>query len=389
MKKQIFTLTISAVLTTGLLLNSSSAFAGPGDSFDGGWDSGPGYGPEDDWDDYGPGYGPEDDWDDYGPGYSPEDDYGPGYGPEDDWDDYGPGYGLEDDWDDSYGGSGYGWDDYYSGTQVSESELSTWKTGIGSAKELDGNIVIVSIFANDKKTSWDFSSANCEKLRTDSLHYLQIATDWITEEGESWGKEPVFIYNWEENPDLYYEVSIKQDITSDDYDPTSDMSSFIEENIDSTTLLQKYDAESILFITYFNTPLSNETTSFTIPYDDSCDSDYEICYLLLQCDSEEEGPAAYAHEMLHAFGAPDLYTSENPEYNYNIDGNYVRYCEQYHANEIMMTTYDVDTYETYYDHISNVLTEITAYYIGWTDECQDVEDFQLQESQYILQNDIV
>ena len=105
--------------------------------------------------------------------------------------------------------------------------------------------------------------------------------------------------------------------------------------------------------------------------------------MMTGCEGLEEAPAAYAHEMLHTFGAPDLYVGENPAANYNINDDFVSYCETYHPNEIMVTTYDVDTDEPHYDYISNELTEITAYYIGWTDTSREAEEFHLQESQHI------
>lgn len=269
------------------------------------------------------------------------------------------------------------------GIDSSDTELASWETGIGSAGELDGNIVVVSIFADDEYTLWNFRKTSDRITRQNSLKYLKIATEWISRNGRSWGYSPVFIYDWEDDPDLYYEMELSLDITDDYEDPSDDMFDFIEDSVDSDALLRKYDADSILYMTFFNTSLRNEYVSFTIPYSDGCEDEAEICYILTGCDGEQENPATYAHEMLHTFGAPDLYSSDNPEYNYNISDRFVRYCERNLPNEIMMTTYDYRTQESYYDHISNELTDITAYYIGWTDTCSLVDEFGLQESQFV------
>lgn len=271
-----------------------------------------------------------------------------------------------------------------SNQQVSESELATWTKGLGSACKLDGNIVVVSIFVNDHDYSWNFSDSNDTTTRDNTLTYLGIATDWITECGKTWNKEPKFIYDWKENTDLYYEATISCDITDEENDPTSYVAQYIQNSIDEKQLLTKYDADSIVYVTYLNTSSENKSVSFSIPYTDDSEYTQEVCYMLLNVENEIESPAGYAHEILHVFGAPDLYTSEDPAFNCNIDDAYVKYCKTAHANDIMETTYDVNTGDSYYDHISNELSDVTAYYIGWTDTCKDVTDYNLQQSHYIL-----
>lgn len=71
------------------------------------------------------------------------------------------------------------------------------------------------------------------------------------------------------------------------------------------------------------------------------------------------------HEILHAFGAPDLYTADEYGNNYGLTDELVDYIKNNLDNEIMYTT-DRVTGECHYSSITNDLTEITAYYIGWT-----------------------
>ena len=333
-------------------------------------------------------------WDDsydlYDDGYWDDDAWDTGY-----WDD---GYWDDDDWDDGYWDDSY-WDDDSAGSRTGntgktpwdeknfyggQSELLTWENGLGSAGELDGRIVVVSIFLSDAKHKWDFSQEMDQLRREHGLTYLGIAADWITENAAKWEKHPEFIYDWEQHDDLYYEMQTDEDLSNEYEDPTYDMNEMIENYVDPASLLKEYNADSILFLAFVNSPKSNSTVSYTIPYDDGLGDDtMEICYIFVCSDGEEETPAAYAHEILHTFGAPDLYTADNPAENYNIDEDFVSYCEVNHPNEIMLTTYDVYTDEPYYDHISNELTEITAYYIGWTDHSKEAEEFGLQESQHV------
>ena len=274
--------------------------------------------------------------------------------------------------------------DYSEFPEQKEDGLLTWEEGIGSAIELDGRIVVVSIFLSDTKHYWNFNDQTDQMRREHCLAYLSIAAEWITENASSWGRYPEFIYDWEQYDGLYYEMGINHDIANDYEDPTDKMNEMIKTVVQPDSILDKYDAESIVFLAFINSSLFTIAGSFTIPYDDGLGDDtMEICYIFCNYDGEEEPPAAYAHEILHAFGAPDLYMADNPFYNYNIGQDYVSYCELYHPNEIMLTTYNVDTDEPCYDHISNELSEITAYYIGWTDTCKEAEEFGLQESQHI------
>lgn len=395
--KKIIPIIFTAVLTVGCIAAPSTAFAekyNPDNSHKRGnledliaaflgnsdgdryYDGGHGYDEDryyDEWDDeY---YEDDSEGNSWGSFFSDlfDDDY------DEDYDDYeGNSWGgfRDDDYDD---------DSYHSvDEQADESELLTWESGIGSAGILDGNIVVVSIYVNDKNTSWDFSDRRDISTRSDTLDYLNLATEWISQQGRYWGKNPVFICDWEQCDGLYYETTIKSDVTSNDGDSYEDVCKYIERKIDSDELMEMYNAESIVYMTFYNTSYRNETVSFTYPFDDEMEYPYEICYITVRSEGEDEAPAAYAHEMLHTFGAPDLYTSESPEYNYNIVNDFVNYCEKYYPNEIMLTTYDADTAETYYDRISNELTHLTAYFVGWTNECEEVEQFNLQPSQYVL-----
>ena len=268
-------------------------------------------------------------------------------------------------------------------TYEEEDHLLTWESGLGTAGELDGNIVVVSIFLNDDQNSWDFSDPQDVHTRDDCLDYLGIASDWISQSAQQWGKETRFIYDWSEDPQLYYETKIIASVTAYGDDPTEEVSDFIEQSVNTEELRARYEADSVVFMAFVNTPLHKMYPSYTLPYDDESISPCEITYLLTGCNGEEENPATYAHEILHAFGAPDLYKAGRPALNYNIDSQFTEYCEKYYPNEIMLITYDKDTQEPHYDHISNELSHITAYYIGWTDACPEVEEFHLQPSQHV------
>ena len=106
---------------------------------------------------------------------------------------------------------------------------------------------------------------------------------------------------------------------------------------------------------------------------------YEICYMFMGEDGYYESPAPIAHEMLHTFGAPDLYVADE----YGITQEYVDYIAQNGLNDIMRNCYDPNTGSPVYDSVKNEITDITAYYVGLTDYSETVQEWGFEPSQHV------
>ncbi len=81
--------------------------------------------------------------------------------------------------------------------------------------------------------------------------------------------------------------------------------------------------------------------------------------------TEPVKPCTYAHEMLHCFGAYDLYYS-----NSDIPQEYVDHLAEIGSEDIMYMVYDSE-------EIHNELGEPDAYYVGLCDTCDEVEEWGL------------
>lgn len=57
-----------------------------------------------------------------------------------------------------------------------------------------------------------------------------------------------------------------------------------------------------------------------------------------------------------------------------ITKDFVQYIETNYPNEIMLTTYD-ENWNNVQDHITNDLTDITAYFIGWLDTIPELDTY--------------
>ena len=312
----------------------------------------------------------------------------------DEYDDYDD-YGYEDDYgyDDEYEDDNYDYDEdpnaggFYDGSdgELTNFDYSQWdqyKFGgkLGSAKHLDGKTVLVAIFADDANTTWDGDDEN--KYAT--LDYLGVATEWLSKSVSKYGKSASFVYDWEANSDLYFETSFDHDMTEDGDDTYYAEMDYVEENIPSEDIMNKYNADNIIYMIYFNNDASNQVTSATYAYisEEFEDYPYEIVNIYTRCDGEDENPASYAHEILHTFGAPDFYMADEDGQNYGITEEFVQYNEENYSNAIMYTTFDAESQVPYYDHVSNDFSDLVAYYVGLIDYSEEKDYWGLGDSQY-------
>ena len=253
--------------------------------------------------------------------------------------------------------------------------------GTAKEKELEGKIAVVSIFVNDATTGWNFESEADQQL--DALIYkdLEIATDYLENVSKSYGKDVEFIYDWEQYPEL----AVDLDITDIDYrEVDSNYNQFynagsnsIDQNVQTAKILSDVGADQVIYMMYFNTPETNTITSTTFFCHDS-EFTYEICFMFMNCEGYLECPSHFAHEMLHTFGVPDLYTAVD----YGITQEYVDYAANSGLNDIMRINDDPETGLYVYDSIPNEVTDITAYYAGLTDYSETVNEWGFAPSQH-------
>lgn len=249
----------------------------------------------------------------------------------------------------------------------------------GTANSLEGNVLVVPIFANDTHNcSWDNADPS---TKNNILQYMNIATSWLTIQASDYGKNVSFIYDWTQYPDILFDMTYDGDfLNSDSYDFVN---SFIYDNIDYSSLMTKYNSDNLIFMLHINTPSNNYETSYAYSYCEDCyGSPFEICYMFAFLENEAEAPAAYAHEMMHTFGAKDLYYEESNGIPEGIPMEYLDYLDQINSPEIMRTTFDPYTDEALYDKIANEFTPIDAYYVGIGERPSEADEWGLGKSEH-------
>ena len=255
----------------------------------------------------------------------------------------------------------------------------------GSAGYINSKTLIVSVFADDANTSWKKESRSFkEKL----LETMIKATDHLEKETSRYSKGCEFVCDWRDNPDLLYTASFDRDMTEPTGKKYKYQYRYIEKNIDTEALKEKYGCENVIYAFIYNTDYSSTG---------SCDAfssslferpeafQPEIINLVARAhflDNNEKYelyPQKVAHEILHTFGAPDMY-----EENEMITKDYLRYMySEYEKNgeyrEIMyVAPRDLnDIHE---------LTDLDAYYLGLRKSSDEVEKYGLGKSIYENEN---
>ena len=224
----------------------------------------------------------------------------------------------------------------------------------GSAALLTDATVLVSVFLNDAAHghTWDADSRAAAVQRT------QMAVDWITEQAAGYGAAPQLIC----------------DRSEDGSDSTLTRSYLLQSSIkggensnESSTFLEEMDTLCA----------SLAADSRMAHYADDGEYFYYEYSCLYQSDAytngEAESPATYAHEILHLFGAPDLYEGSSDPY---VDDALVAYVEDIYPDDIMLSTYETDG-SSRFDAISKTISPLTAYCLGLADSCPELEQFPL------------
>ncbi len=255
--------------------------------------------------------------------------------------------------------------------------------GQGSVGKLEGRTIVVSIFGSDDNYQWDFDNddkASILNIRDSIL----MATDYIQGVAEDYGSKVWFEGDFISNTDLMYEVTLDDVVTTMDAEDSwgfeDETLMFIEDNIDEDALRDKYRADNVLYMMFLNTDTSPDmdAISCTIVWYPEELTDSEVTFLYNYDIGLLNPPSVYAHEMLHTFGAPDLYDT-GYDYGYGITGGFLNYVETDLSNEIMYTCSDPVTNGYVYDRIPNEVSEVTAYFVGLIDHSDIVDEWGLTD----------
>ncbi len=249
----------------------------------------------------------------------------------------------------------------------SEPSWESWmNSATGSATYPESGTVFISVYLD---TGLDWTEEDIALTQ----QYLQTAMEELDEKGQAYQGEMNAVYDSRLDSRLAVSLSLDIDDVEEDLQFTNQvLDAALADLVDYRGLMEEYETDSVAFLVFLN----DSGISYTIPYyqGDSAEWYLEKCYLYLYDlggRRNYEGPATYAHEVLHLFGAWDLYDTNS------IDGvtqQVVDYIEEEYPTELMLTTYNIWGGYTY-DSVPQTISPLTAYAIGWIEDCPELDQF--------------
>ena len=230
--------------------------------------------------------------------------------------------------------------------------------GLGSAAYLKGKNVLLSLFVTTPESSFD------EEEQLQMLNKIEKAVTYIEAQAGDYGVPVEIVYDFTGYPDLKMEAATELLINeNEDFVDRLDeeIARWQEDVLNYEEILAKYEAEGIATMIFVNNP----GISYAIVYDGT-DSEKETMILFARdyyAPGKEETETAYAHEILHVFGAHDLY--KDAEFTAEVTD----YVALTYPREIMYTVTQTGA------QIERVISPITAYHLGWIDEADEISMF--------------
>ena len=236
--------------------------------------------------------------------------------------------------------------------KIKEPYYST--VNIGSAKTFKGNCLFIDIFLSDAVSSFT------EEEKQGEIAKLQEAELFFKQNAMKYGTEFSMIYN---QKDLLFEYETDFIIPTEysqylrwGYDLMIDIySQYSIKNIEN-----KYRAENTVVLFHVNKTGRSYANRYEAGYD-SVYSNESVVIFSSEYDTEnnliDTCASAYAHEILHMFGAIDLY------YPFNPNDERIALAERYFPDDIMLITwYDINLCK---------IGELDAFLIGWADSLDE------------------
>ena len=251
---------------------------------------------------------------------------------------------------------------------------------MGSAKRLEGRNLLVTIFVNIEGYEWAWE--DIEAIRGKYV----LAKNFLEAEAGKYGKTLDLVYDFEVDPDLIY----KANATAEQFAAFEDMNlsggnvsagdvssfvrllgtikllnDFVEDVVPYQKLVDKYETDSIVYCFQVKKWAPANYEFFYNP-DILPDSSYHEKFIMF--DMAQWGAEALPHELLHAFGAVDLYL-ESPVNG--VSGALVDYARTHYPNDIM-GNWDSARVQ---DSIPYEIGPVTAYCLGWLDDIPELGQF--------------
>lgn len=242
---------------------------------------------------------------------------------------------------------------------------------MGSVGLLTDRTLLVSLYLNTAESQWTVA----EKAQMQV--FLQKALSWMDEQAAEYGKR-LSIVSELDNPRLQFSMKLDGAVP----DGTENIpDSFDSQVLAACTKLSdelltgQYQDWNLGFVVLLPTAGQDFTMVYEPEYEGAYYYEYSVFYQYdIYMDEPETwtGPATMAHELLHLFGAYDLYEGTTDT---QVSPELISYVERNCPGEIMYYTYNDDN-SISYDGVHKEISALTAYRVGLTDQLGEFAQFE-------------
>ncbi|MEM8679333.1 MAG: hypothetical protein AAGF97_08280 [Planctomycetota bacterium] len=234
----------------------------------------------------------------------------------------------------------------WSSQQSEKKSNQVTKRAVGSAGKLQGHVLVYHLFCNDQGTRWS------EQRRGNALQRLMQACSFITTQASRQQQQVSFAH--EVGPPVDFEGRIPINHEADpiwtqqilDAVSKSSPAELVEQ------LKRKHRADHVAFCLHVDKNALSYNLASYAGVDGRFQAERAVCFTSYP-DGRATATATYAHELLHLFGAGDLY------FPYDKSEWRKQRARALFPNDIM--------YRADYNLNSLTIGAYTAYRIGWRD----------------------
>ena len=253
---------------------------------------------------------------------------------------------------------------------------------MGTVKEVEGKIAVVTIVADDASSFWDFETGDGADKLAKYHDRLGDAMSWLEKNIAEYGRDVHFIWDWEEHQELLYDGAFSTDLGSTinkEKEGIFEADEIIASRVNSDAVKKSLQADGIVYLFALNSnPNStNVSCSFDVGsgpersmkdywymMEGKEEPPYEFLVLMLNHRNEFISSSTIAHEFIHTLSVPDLYAASDM-----VPQEFVDYAWD-NLTDIMQD-----------DEEPGVkITEVTAYYMGLVDHSDLVDQWGLGPS---------
>lgn len=245
---------------------------------------------------------------------------------------------------------------------------------MGSVGLLTDRTLLVSLYLNTAESQWSVA----EKAQMQI--FLQKALHWIGSEASRYEKQLTIVTELD-NPGLQYSMMLDGEVPDGtDIIPDSFDSQILAActKLSAELLTGQYEDWKLGFLILLPVAGQDFTMVYEPEYEGAYYYEYSVFYQYdiymngMNGAETWNGPSTMSHELLHLFGAYDLYEGTTDT---QVTSELIRYVEEHYPREIMYYTYNDDN-SISYDRIYKEISALTAYRIGLTEDLGEFAQFE-------------